>query len=35
MTARFDPSSEDLRHLQVGPIGPRIQSFGALIESQN
>ncbi len=27
MTARFNPCSEDLRRLQVGPIGPHIPSL--------
>jgi hypothetical protein len=34
MTARFDPCPEDLQRLQVGPIGPHMQSFAALVSQQ-
>ena len=34
MIARFDPRSEDLQRLQVGPIGPHLPSFAALISQQ-
>jgi hypothetical protein len=31
MNARFNPQAEDLQCLQVGPIGPHLQSFAALV----
>jgi len=31
MLARFDPRPEDLQHLQVGPIGPHLPNFAALV----
>ena len=34
MNARFNPQAEDLQHLQVGPIGPHLQSFAALVTQQ-
>jgi site-specific recombinase XerD len=34
MIVRFDPRSEDLQRLQVGPIGPHLPSFAALISQQ-
>ena len=34
MNARFNPQAEDLQRLQVGPIGPRLQSFAALVTRQ-
>lgn len=34
MNARFNPQAEDLQRLQVGPIGPHLQSFAALVSQQ-
>jgi hypothetical protein len=34
MIARFNPRPEDLQHLQVGPIGPHLQSFAVLVSQQ-
>jgi hypothetical protein len=34
MNARFNPQAEDLKRLQVGPIGPYLQSFAALVSHQ-
>lgn len=34
MNARFNPQAEDLQCLQVGPIGPHLQSFAALVSHQ-
>jgi len=34
MIARFDPRPEDLQRLQVGPIGPHVSSFAALVVQQ-
>jgi len=31
MIARFNPCSEDLQRLQVGPIGPYSAGFAALV----
>ena len=31
MIARFDPRPEDLQRLQVGPIGPHLPNFAALV----
>jgi hypothetical protein len=34
MIARFDPRPEDLQRLRVGPIGPHLPSFAALVSQQ-
>jgi hypothetical protein len=34
MNGRFNPQAEDLQRLQVGPIGPHLQSFAALVSQQ-
>jgi len=34
MTDRFRPRLTELRHLQVGPLGPHIQSFATLVSEQ-
>lgn len=34
MNARFNPQAEDLERLQVGPIGPHLQSFAVLVSQQ-
>jgi len=34
MITRFNPQAEDLQRLQVGPIGPHLQSFAALVSQQ-
>ena len=34
MNVRFNPQAEDLQRLQVGPIGPHLQSFAALVSQQ-
>ena len=34
MNTRFNPQAEDLQRLQVGPIGPHLQSFAALVSQQ-
>jgi len=34
MNDRFNPQAEDLQRLQVGPIGPQLQSFAALVSQQ-
>ena len=34
MIVRFDPRPEDLQRLQVGPIGPHLPSFAALVTRQ-
>ncbi len=34
MNARYCPRPEDLQRLQVGPLGPHLQSFAALIAQQ-
>jgi len=34
MNARFNPQAEDLQRLQVGPIGPHLQGFAALVSQQ-
>jgi hypothetical protein len=34
MIARFDPRPEDLQRLQVGPIGPHLPNFAALVAGQ-
>ncbi len=34
MNALFNPQAEDLQRLQVGPIGPHLQSFAALVSQQ-
>src|ERR1043166_6073311 len=34
MNARFHPRPEDLQRLQVGPIGPHLSSFAALVSRQ-
>jgi hypothetical protein len=34
MIARFSPRPEDLQRLQIGPIGPHLQSFAALVSQQ-
>ena len=34
MIVHFDPKAEELRHLQVGPLGPHIESFAALPSRQ-
>jgi hypothetical protein len=31
---RFRPRSEDLQHLRVGPIGPHLENFAALVSQQ-
>jgi hypothetical protein len=31
LIVRFSPRAEDLQRLQVGPIGPHLQSFAALV----
>jgi len=31
MMVRFDPKAEELRHLRVGPLGPHVESFAALL----
>ena len=35
MIVRFNPYSEDLQRLQVGPIGPHLRGFAALVTKQN
>jgi hypothetical protein len=35
MIVRFNPCSEDLQRLQVGPIGPHLRGFAALVTKQN
>ena len=35
MIVRFNPRSEDLQRLQVGPIGPHLRAFAALVTKQN
>jgi len=35
MNARFNPQAEDLQRLQVGPIGPHLQSFAVLVSQQS
>jgi hypothetical protein len=34
MIARYCPRSEDLQRLEVGPIGPHLKSFAALVSQQ-
>ena len=34
MIVRFDLNPEELRHLQVGPLGPHVESFAALLSRQ-
>ena len=34
MIVRFSPRPEDLQRLQVGPIGPHLQSFATLVAQQ-
>jgi site-specific recombinase XerD len=34
MKTCFNPQAEDLQRLQVGPIGPHLQSFSALVSQQ-
>jgi site-specific recombinase XerD len=34
MKTRFNPQAGDLQRLQVGPIGPHLQSFAALVSQQ-
>ncbi len=34
MMVHFDPKAEELRHLQVGPLGPHVESFAALLSRQ-
>jgi hypothetical protein len=34
MIVHFDPKAEELRHLQVGPLGPHVKSFAALLSRQ-
>ena len=34
MIVRFNPRSEDLQHLQVGPLGPHLPSFATLVSQQ-
>ena len=34
MIVRFSPRPEDLQRLQVGPIGPHLPSFAALVTRQ-
>ena len=34
MNALFNPQAEDLQRLQVGPIGPQLPSFAALVSQQ-
>lgn len=34
MIVRFDPKLEELRHLHVGPLGPHVESFAALLSRQ-
>jgi len=34
MIVHFDPKAEELRHLQVGPLGPHVESFAALLSRQ-
>ena len=34
MMVHFDPKAEELGHLQVGPLGPHVESFAALLLRQ-
>lgn len=34
MRVHFDPKAEELRHLQIGPLGPHVESFAALLSRQ-
>ena len=34
MIVHFDPKTEELRRLQVGPLGPHIERFAALLSRQ-
>ena len=34
MKVHFDPKADELSHLQVGPLGPHVESFAALLSRQ-
>ena len=34
MMVHFDPKGEELRHLQVDPLGPHVENFAALLSRQ-